>query len=133
MAKKKTAPTEVKCDACNGTGFPPVSQPARPGRRVYPPSCKVCGGKERLSNPAAKQKEPRTDQIVCFPTHRQWAGLIRNRDGRATKRRSVGPEMGPEHDIPPFAPTISAHVSAPQACSKMVSPDRYKMSRRRYN
>ena len=61
MAKKKAAPNEVKCDACNGTGFTPVIQPARPGRRVYPPPCKVCGGKGRVPSPAAKQKEPRTD------------------------------------------------------------------------
>ena len=56
MAKKKTAPTEVRCDACNGTGFAPVIQPARPGRRVYPPACKVCGGKGCVPSPVVKAK-----------------------------------------------------------------------------
>ena len=36
MAKKKTAPTDVKCEACNGIGFSPVIQPARPGRKNLP-------------------------------------------------------------------------------------------------
>jgi hypothetical protein len=35
---------EVKCEACNGTGRPPAEKP-QPGKRIYPPPCKVCGGK----------------------------------------------------------------------------------------
>jgi DnaJ-class molecular chaperone len=38
---------EIDCEACNGTGFPPVAQTV-PGRRVYPAPCKKCGGKGRL-------------------------------------------------------------------------------------
>ncbi|WP_210418983.1 hypothetical protein, partial [Bradyrhizobium sp. NAS80.1] len=42
MAKPKT---EVKCDACSGTGSEAVTQPDTPGRRIYPPRCKKCHGK----------------------------------------------------------------------------------------
>jgi DnaJ-class molecular chaperone len=42
--KSNEASTEVKCSACNGTGFPPVAQPAHAGRRIYPPPCKLCFG-----------------------------------------------------------------------------------------
>ena len=62
MVEKKAGPPEAKCKACNGTGFPPVIQPARPGRRVYPPPCTVCGGKGRIINLADKKKnEARRD------------------------------------------------------------------------
>jgi DnaJ-class molecular chaperone len=44
----KKAEEEIDCDACGGTGFPPVAQPVQPGRRVYPAPCKKCGGKGRL-------------------------------------------------------------------------------------
>jgi DnaJ-class molecular chaperone len=50
MVKKKTASVEVKCEACNGTGLTTVIQPERPGRRIYPPPCTVCGGKGRIRN-----------------------------------------------------------------------------------
>jgi hypothetical protein len=33
---------EVRCEACEGTGFPRVKQPSEPGKRIYPP-CKKCG------------------------------------------------------------------------------------------
>jgi DnaJ-class molecular chaperone len=46
--KSKTASTEIKCAACGGTGFPKVSQPVKPGRRIYPPPCKRCLGKGRV-------------------------------------------------------------------------------------
>jgi DnaJ-class molecular chaperone len=47
--KKRTAnPTEQKCPACNGTGSAVVVQPAQPGRRIYPPPCRKCGGKGRI-------------------------------------------------------------------------------------
>lgn len=58
----KTAPAEVKCEACNGTGFPPVMQPSRLGRRLYPPPCTVCGGKGRVARTEATRKtEKRRD------------------------------------------------------------------------
>jgi DnaJ-class molecular chaperone len=57
MVKKKTAPVEVKCEACNGTGFPPAIRPARPERRIYPPPCKVCGGKGRIRTEATKKEK----------------------------------------------------------------------------
>jgi hypothetical protein len=45
-------PIEVKCPACNGTGFLAVIQPAQPGRRIYPPSCTKCAGKGRMTKAA---------------------------------------------------------------------------------
>jgi DnaJ-class molecular chaperone len=39
---------DIKCDACKGTGFQVVEQPPEPTKRVYPPPCKVCGGKGRV-------------------------------------------------------------------------------------
>jgi DnaJ-class molecular chaperone len=47
--KSSEASTEVKCSACNGTGFPAVAQPAQPGRKIYPPPCKLCFGKGRMA------------------------------------------------------------------------------------
>jgi DnaJ-class molecular chaperone len=52
---KGAAPVEVKCEACNGSGFPTVMQPAKQGRRIYPAPCKVCGGKGRIARPAARR------------------------------------------------------------------------------
>ena len=45
-----TSKTEVKCDACNGTGFPTVTQPLEPDKKIYPAPCKKCGGKGRVAN-----------------------------------------------------------------------------------
>ena len=47
---KPDAATEVKCNACNGKGYP-AAQVVAPGRRIYPAPCKKCGGKGRLSKP----------------------------------------------------------------------------------
>jgi DnaJ-class molecular chaperone len=47
--KSDDAPAEVVCSACDGTGFPKVSQPAQPGRRIYPAPCKQCLGKGRIN------------------------------------------------------------------------------------
>jgi DnaJ-class molecular chaperone len=41
----KLKPTEFKCRACKGTGFPPVKQPAEPDRKIYPSRCERCDGK----------------------------------------------------------------------------------------
>ena len=46
--KSKDAPAEVKCSACDGTGFQAIAQPAQPGRKIYPPPCKRCLGKGRI-------------------------------------------------------------------------------------
>ena len=48
MKKPKDVPAEVECEACGGTGYPPV-QAVAPGRRIYPAPCKKCGGKGRLT------------------------------------------------------------------------------------
>jgi DnaJ-class molecular chaperone len=48
--RSKEASTEVKCSACDGTGFPKVAQPAQPGRKIYPPRCKRCLGKGRIKS-----------------------------------------------------------------------------------
>jgi DnaJ-class molecular chaperone len=52
MKKPPTKPTESKCPACNGTGYPVVIQPVQPGRKIYPAPCKKCGGKGRLTEAA---------------------------------------------------------------------------------
>jgi DnaJ-class molecular chaperone len=51
--KKRTAnPTDQKCPACDGIGFPKVAQPVQPDRRIYPAPCKMCGGKGRIDEAA---------------------------------------------------------------------------------
>jgi DnaJ-class molecular chaperone len=45
--KRSKLSTEMKCSACDGTGYPAVAQPKHPGRRIYPPPCKLCSGKGR--------------------------------------------------------------------------------------
>jgi hypothetical protein len=45
-------PAEFKCPACNGTGLVAVIQSAKPGRRIYPPSCTKCDGKVRITKAA---------------------------------------------------------------------------------
>jgi len=47
-----TKATEIKCPACNGTGYPMVMQPVQPGRKIYPAKCKKCGGKGRIAEAA---------------------------------------------------------------------------------
>lgn len=39
---------ERHCPACDGRGVPAVKQPSLPGRKIYPPQCKKCGGKGRI-------------------------------------------------------------------------------------
>jgi DnaJ-class molecular chaperone len=46
--ESEEASAEVKCPACEGTGFPKVKQPAQPGRRIYPAPCQKCAGKGRV-------------------------------------------------------------------------------------
>jgi DnaJ-class molecular chaperone len=52
MKKPSTQQTEIKCQACGGTGFPAVTKPVRPGRKIYPAPCKKCGGKGRITEAA---------------------------------------------------------------------------------
>jgi DnaJ-class molecular chaperone len=47
-----TQQTEIKCPACDGTGFPTVTQPVQPGRQIYPRPCEECGGKGRITEAA---------------------------------------------------------------------------------
>ena len=47
--KSNAATAEIKCPACDGSGFPAVAQPAKPGRRIFPPACKECLGKGRIT------------------------------------------------------------------------------------
>jgi DnaJ-class molecular chaperone len=51
MKKPRSAKfgTEFECPACEGTGFPTVVQPAEPGWKIYPATCKKCFGKGRLA------------------------------------------------------------------------------------
>ena len=49
MKKLTTQQTEIKCPACDGTGFPTVTEPVQPGRKIYPTPCEDCGGKGRIT------------------------------------------------------------------------------------
>jgi DnaJ-class molecular chaperone len=40
---------EHTCPSCNGTGFPVVMQPVKPGRKIYPVKCKSCDGKGKIT------------------------------------------------------------------------------------
>jgi DnaJ-class molecular chaperone len=53
---------EVLCEACGGTGFQAVKQPAEPGRRIYPAKCPKCGGKGRLRSSGRNTEYP--DEIL---------------------------------------------------------------------
>jgi DnaJ-class molecular chaperone len=46
---KNAAPVEEKCQACNGTGHQAAKQPSQADRRIYPPPCKECSGKGRIT------------------------------------------------------------------------------------
>jgi DnaJ-class molecular chaperone len=48
-SKPKEVEKEIKCPACNGTGFATVMQPLQPGKKIYPAPCKQCLGKGRLA------------------------------------------------------------------------------------
>jgi len=52
MAGSKMKPKikEHICEACNGTGFPVVMQPVKPGRKIYPVQCRSCGGKGKITD-----------------------------------------------------------------------------------
>ncbi|MGY4573403.1 hypothetical protein [Bradyrhizobium sp. USDA 3256] len=41
---------EHMCPACNGTGFPAVTEPVQPGHKIYPVKCKVCEGKGKIAD-----------------------------------------------------------------------------------
>jgi len=44
--------TELKCPACDGTGFPKVTKAVPAGRKIYPAPCKKCSGKGRITETA---------------------------------------------------------------------------------
>jgi DnaJ-class molecular chaperone len=52
MKKLPAKLPEHKCPECNGTGFPMVMQPVKPGRKIYPVKCANCGGKGRITGAA---------------------------------------------------------------------------------
>jgi DnaJ-class molecular chaperone len=60
MRKPPANPNEQECPACNGTGYPVVMQPVRPGRKIYPAPCKKCGGKGRIPEDARRHSIPLT-------------------------------------------------------------------------
>jgi DnaJ-class molecular chaperone len=41
---------EHTCPKCNGTGFPVVMKPMKPGRKIYPVKCKSCEGKGKITD-----------------------------------------------------------------------------------
>jgi len=54
--KAEDALLEVKCPACNGTGFPNVKQPVEPRRRIFPAPCRECAGKGRVASQGLSRK-----------------------------------------------------------------------------
>ena len=42
---------EHTCLDCNGSGFPPVKQPAQATHKIYPVKCEACAGKGRIADP----------------------------------------------------------------------------------
>ena len=76
-------PPERKCKACNGTGYPPVKQPAQPGRQIYPAPCKECGGKGRI-----KIERPPTEAAL----HREQRKRYRSDayDAKCNPRGMIG-------------------------------------------
>jgi ssDNA-binding Zn-finger/Zn-ribbon topoisomerase 1 len=48
MKKPPAKPTEFRCPACDGTGFPKVTKEMPPSRKIYPAPCKECSGKGRI-------------------------------------------------------------------------------------
>lgn len=46
----KGSRAEIKCDACDGSGWLPVREP-EPGRKIYPGRCTKCAGKGRIPKP----------------------------------------------------------------------------------
>jgi DnaJ-class molecular chaperone len=55
MKKLQTDWSEIKCAACNGTGFRAVKRVARPGRKIYPPTCTKCKGMGRIKITAKRR------------------------------------------------------------------------------
>jgi DnaJ-class molecular chaperone len=47
--KPEKPETEINCSACGGTGFPKVTQPRQPSRKIFPAPCAKCLGKGRIS------------------------------------------------------------------------------------
>jgi len=55
MKKEQPNTGEIKCDTCDGRGYPPVKEVA-PGRRIYSGRCQTCGGKGRLTKPGKPER-----------------------------------------------------------------------------
>jgi hypothetical protein len=49
MKRPSTKPLEKRCTACDGTGHLVAVKPTKSNVRIYPPQCKVCLGKGRVS------------------------------------------------------------------------------------
>jgi hypothetical protein len=117
MRKSKSpgSETEIRCSACLGTGFPKVKQPAQPGRKIYPPPCRWCLGKGRLS------VEPAKNPNLTTSTQNRWyvsfAVTVRRR-GRATKTFQT------EDEAKAFALKLLAGRGVPSAGT--VNPHRPK-------
>jgi DnaJ-class molecular chaperone len=50
MKKPVLKSAEHECPECKGTGFAPVTQPTRPGVRIYSERCKECLGKGKVAD-----------------------------------------------------------------------------------
>src|ERR1035437_6206540 len=97
--ESKQVSTETRCPACDGKGFPTVTQPKQPGRKIYPAPCKQClgkGNKGRITpaNPIKRRllstlKAPRLVR-TRKPRLNNTAGLRTSKAIRPTSRASSG-------------------------------------------
>src|ERR1700694_1039627 len=69
-----TKPTEIKCPACGGTGYPVVIQPVLPGRKIYPAPCKKCGGKGRIAEAATEAASFENPSVIASHPRRRSCG-----------------------------------------------------------
>src|SRR3979490_1345445 len=92
MKKPSTKPTEHKCPACNGTGYPVVTRPVRPGRKIYPAPCKKCGGKGRITEDAYAGRKSNPGILVTYPAQ-NWATKNFARLARRRAREHLSPRI----------------------------------------
>jgi hypothetical protein len=62
--KPKDNVKEVKCPACDGTGFPKVKQPIEASRKIYPAPCKNVRARVELNRRARAWREVAQDELL---------------------------------------------------------------------
>ena len=77
--RQASTEVEVKCDACNGTGFQAINKAAQSGRRIYPATCPRCVGKGRVRNMNEEFRKQRARTVRA----------LAEKAGPFTKKRSA--------------------------------------------